>query len=94
VQAQSRDLPVAVADAQGGLNVGCFGGRFNIAINGSFGSERRLPAPRRKPLGFVDLATSSQGAGVCAVWEEGDAINNDELAGDSDILFARLDPAE
>jgi hypothetical protein len=91
VQAASRDLPIAVVDAQGRIYVACFGGRLNVSVAGAFGKESRLPSPSGKPLGFVDLAASPRESAVYAAWEEGDAVNNDEPAPDSDILVARLD---
>jgi hypothetical protein len=91
VPAGGRDLPVMVADAHGRLYVGAFGGRFSVYSNGQWGSPKTLPALSNESLGFVDLAASPGGERVYAVWEQGSKVHNDEPAGESAILFARLD---
>ncbi|MCX8157305.1 MAG: DUF5060 domain-containing protein, partial [Verrucomicrobiae bacterium] len=84
-----RDLPVLAADKAGNLYAASFGGRWNARLNGQWVGEQRLPAPRGHKLGFVALATTPDGQ-VWACWEEGDQVNNDQLAGTSGLWLMPL----
>ncbi len=91
VPAAGRDLPVLASDSRGRLYAACFGGRFNVQREGKWRTPTTLRQLSNQKLGFVDLASSRDGRAVYAVWEEGLNVHNDEPAGESTILFARLD---
>ena len=95
VDAAGRDLPVIAVDAAGRVHVAGFKGRVNVHAGGKWLGQTTLPSLARKPMGFVDLAVSTDRQKVYAVWEEGEAVQNYEpAAGELDLLFAVLDPAE
>lgn len=87
-----RDLPVIVAGAKGDLFAAAFGGRINAYASGQWIGERLLPSASSQPFGFVDLAAGPDGS-IFAAWEEGRMVSNDEPAGTSDILVARITTA-
>ncbi|WCJ57860.1 DUF5060 domain-containing protein [Fontisphaera persica] len=84
-----RDLPVLAADGAGNLYAASFGGRWNARVQGKWVGEQRLPAPRGQKPGFVALATTPDGR-VWACWEEGEQVNNDQLAGTSGLWLMPL----
>lgn len=86
-----RDLPVLAADGAGNLYAAGFGGRWNVRVNGRWTGEQRLPAPRGQSLGFVALTSTPDGR-VWACWEEGNQVNQEQVAGTSGLWLAQLGP--
>jgi hypothetical protein len=89
VQAGGRDLPALSTDGSDNLYVTSFGGRYNVRTAGSWIGESTLPALSGNPLGFAESA-GGPGSFAYVVWEEGTLVNNDAVAGTSDILFATV----
>ena len=59
------------------------------AAAGTAATQAGAVDPDGTPLGFVELAATPRG-GCWVVWEQGQAVDKEERAGTSDILFARI----
>jgi hypothetical protein len=92
INAAGRDNPALATDTAGNLYVTTFGGKYNVRSGGEWVGERILPRLSDKPLGYAEVQ-GGPGSFVYVVWEEGDEVIRDVLAGTSDILFATIDSA-
>lgn len=88
LDAGRRDGPQVGVDDLNQLWVWTFGGEFNIWNGEYWIGETTIPSNSGKPIGFVSLAFA--GDRVFALWEEGDAVSNDEPTGESNLVFAEL----
>jgi hypothetical protein len=91
VSAASRDLPALAVDAEGNLYAASFQGRYNVRSDGSWAGASTLPDLSGLPLGFAEVA-GGPGGFAYVIWEEGNDVDNDLVAGTSDILFATIAP--
>jgi hypothetical protein len=89
LSAGRRDLPALAVDGAGNLYASSFGGRYNVRRGGAWINQSTLPSLSALPLGFAEVA-GGPGGFAYVIWEEGASVNNDALAGTSDILFATI----
>lgn len=90
--ANGRDLPALSTDASGNVYASSFGGRYNVyRTDGTWAGEALLPSLSGLPLGFAETFRGP-GDFVYVVYEEGNAVDDDLLAGMSDIVFATIGP--
>jgi hypothetical protein len=88
IQAGRRDRPQIHVDERNSVYISTFGGQYACYQQGKWSKVHSVPSTFMNPIGFVKIVSSS--ADVYAVWEEGDEVHNDEIAGISNILFTKI----
>jgi hypothetical protein len=92
VEAPRRGQPELAVDRKNTIYCACWGGRYNIRVNGVWTGARTLPrATDRGVIGFVELIGTDEGAYLA--WEEGRAGDPDRgMEQASVIIVGRLLP--
>ncbi|MBD3265584.1 hypothetical protein GF373_02855 [bacterium] len=88
VEAGRRDRPQIWVDKAGTVYISQFGGDYNIYKKGKWSGVKTIASAKSQPVGFMRIITRDKTP--YAVWEEGEEVNNDEVAGTSNILFGEL----
>ncbi len=87
VPAGRRDRPQVGCGPDGMLIVTSFGGLFTI-WKGEWLGVQKVTEQNDKPVGFMKMVCGQDA--IYAVWEKGEEVNNDEIAGTSDLMFTVL----
>lgn len=85
-----RDLPELGIVTDERIAIASFGGRIAFLENGGLSPETRIIPPDRKPVGFVNLAAEKKSKKAFAILESGTEVENDKIAGTSNIWLVEL----
>ncbi len=90
VTAEKREQPELSIDVNSNIFCGCWGGKYNIRVDGTWIGEKIFePVTNRALLGYIEFVSSE--TSTYLVWEEGNEGTGDSgMTKDSVLLVAKI----